>query len=111
MDMVQATGPGGVPVASTTTSGAALAGPRVNDGDKASTGHGFLMALVALILIPFDAIIIGLFKWPKLHIFTSSLTLFLVLTAMGLGIYVSTEFNRVSRHQEIYVYCSLRMHL
>jgi hypothetical protein len=95
MDMVQASGPGGVPEASNTTSGAALAGPLVKDGDKASTIHGVLMALVALVMIPFDVIIIGLFKWPKLHIFTSSLVLFLVLVAMSLGIYVSTEYNRV----------------
>lgn len=109
MDMVQATGAGGVPDASTTMSGAALAGPQVSDGDKASPGHGFLMALVALVLIPFDVIIIGLFNWPKLHILTSSLSLFVVLTATGLGIYVSTEFNRVRRHPEAYVYCSLKI--
>ena len=95
MDMVQASGAGGVPEASNTTSGAALAGPLVKDGDKASTIHGVLMALAALVMIPFDVIIVGLFKWPKLHVFTSSLVLFLVLVAMGLGIYVSTEYNRV----------------
>ncbi|OBT88244.1 hypothetical protein VE02_02776 [Pseudogymnoascus sp. 03VT05] len=97
MNMVQATGLGGVPLASNITSGATLLGSLVKDGDKASKAHGFLMALVALVIIPFDVIIIGLFKWPMLHVFTGSLVLFLVLTAMGLGIYVSTEYNR-SKH-------------
>lgn len=97
MNMVQATGAGGVPLASNITSGATLLGSLVKDGDKASRAHGFLMALVALVIIPLDAIIIGLFKWPMLHVFTGSFVLFLVLTAMGLGIYVSTEYNRVRR--------------
>jgi hypothetical protein len=104
MDMVQASGAGGVPEASNTTSGAALAGSLVKDGDKASTAHGVLMALVALVMIPFDVIIIGLFKWPRLHVFTSILVLFLVLVAMGLGIYVSTEYNRVGRPPQISAY-------
>ena len=109
MDMVQATGPGGVPVPSNTTSGAALAGSPSVDSDRASPGHGFIMAFVALILIPLDVIIIGLFKWSKLHIFTSSLTIFLVATAMGLGIYVSTEYNRVRRpFGKSSVCCSLK---
>ncbi|OBT58647.1 hypothetical protein VE04_01230 [Pseudogymnoascus sp. 24MN13] len=105
MNMIQATGPGGVPLASNITSGATLLGSLVKDGDKASKAHGFLMALVALVIIPFDVIIIGLFKWPLLHAFTGSFVLFLVLTAMGLGIYVSTEYNRSnhfdSAHQVI----------
>ena len=108
MDMIQATGSGGVPLASNTTSGATLVGPLVKDGDKASKAHGFLMALIALVVIPFDVIIIEFFKWPKLHIFTSSLVLFLVLTAMGLGIYVSTEYNRVRSPRQIYAYNELR---
>jgi preprotein translocase subunit SecG len=105
MNMVQASGPGGLPAASNTTSGATLAGPLVKDGDKASTAHGVLMALVALVLIPFDVIIIGLFKWPKLHVFTSSLVFLFVLVAMGLGIYVSTEYNRVGRPPNISMNC------
>jgi hypothetical protein len=104
MNMAQATGPSGVPLASNITSGAALLGSLVKDGDKASKAHGLLMALVALVIIPFDVIIIGLFKWPMLHAFTGSLVLFLVLTAMGLGIYVSTEYNRVRRPPRIYPY-------
>jgi hypothetical protein len=104
MDMVQASGPGGVPEASNTTSGATLSGPLVTDGDKASKAHGFLMALVALVMIPFDVIIIGLLKWRKLHIFISSLTLFLVLIAMSLGIYVSTEYIRVRGPLQISAY-------
>ncbi|KFY81202.1 hypothetical protein V499_00028 [Pseudogymnoascus sp. VKM F-103] len=97
INKVQVTGPGGVPPASKITSGATLYGSIVKDGDKASRAHGFLTALVALVVIPFDVIIIGLFKWPILHVFTGSFVLFLVLTAMGLGIYVSTEYNR-SKH-------------
>lgn len=104
MDMIQATGPGGVPAASNTTFGAALTGSIVADGDKASKAHGFLMALVALVMIPLDVIIIGLFKWVRVHIFTSSLVLFLVLMGMGAGIYVSTEYNRVGRPPQIHAY-------
>ncbi len=108
MDMVQATGPGGVPVASTTTSGAALAGGIINDGDKASIIHGVLMAFCALILIPLDVIIVGLFRWTRVHMFSSGLLLFLILTGLGLGIYVSTEYNRVRKRPEIHVHQSLR---
>lgn len=98
MDMVQATGPAGVPVASTDTSGAALAGAIVTDGDNASFCHGVLMAIVTLILIPLDTIIIGLFRWSRVHIFISSVVLLLILGAMGLGIYVSTEYIRVRKN-------------
>lgn len=69
----------------------------MEDGDKASRAHGLLMALVALVVIPFDVVIVGLLKWPILHVFTGSFILFLVLTAMALGIYVSTEYNMVRR--------------
>lgn len=109
--MIQATGPGGVPPASNITSGATLVGSLVEDGDSASIAHGFLMAIVALVIIPFDVIIIGIFKWPMVHVFTGSLVLFLVLTAMGLGIYVSTEYNRVRRPPQIHAYFFLTITL
>lgn len=101
MDMLHATGAAGVPEASNTTVGAALTGQPVKDGDKASKAHAFLMVLVALVVIPFDVILTSLFKWQKLHMYTSSLVLFLILVAMGLGIYVSTEYNRVCSSLQI----------
>ncbi|KAF4632306.1 hypothetical protein G7Y89_g5820 [Cudoniella acicularis] len=95
MNMIQATGPGGLPPSqSTIESGAALSGSLQKDGDKASPGHGILMILITLILIPFDVIIVGVCKWMRPHIIISSFSLILVITSMGLGIYVSTEYNR-----------------
>ncbi|RDL35890.1 Uncharacterized protein BP5553_06502 [Venustampulla echinocandica] len=95
MDMIQATGPGSVPpAASTIKRGAALAGSLKKDGDKASPTHGILMIIVALILIPFDVIIVGVCKWMRPHILISSFSFLVVITSMGLGIYVSTEYNR-----------------
>lgn len=97
MDMVHATGEGGVPGPSTTMDGTALVGGLVMDGDKASIIHAVLFAFAILIMFPFNVILVGFFKTTKLHVWFSGLIMIFVVTAFALGIYVSGEYNR-SKH-------------
>jgi hypothetical protein len=53
VDMVQATGLGGVPVAVSSMSGVTLIGNRfIEDGDDASITHGYSMAALLLVFTP-----------------------------------------------------------
>jgi hypothetical protein len=94
MDMVQATGVGGVPANAGAMSGVTLVGGPISDGDKSSIIHGVLMVFSTLILYPFGVILIGAFKSVRIHAINSCFLLFLALVGLGLGIYVSTEYNR-----------------
>ena len=96
MDMVHATGEGGVPGPSTTMNGTALVGSLVMDGDKASIIHAILFSFAILIMFPFNVILVGFFKTTKPHVWFSGLIMVFVITAFALGIYVSGEYNRVS---------------
>jgi len=96
MDMVHATGEGGVPGPSTTMNGTALVGNLVMDGDKASIIHAILFSFAILIMFPFNVILVGFFKTTKLHVWFSGLIMIFVITGFALGIYVSGEYNRVS---------------
>jgi RsiW-degrading membrane proteinase PrsW (M82 family) len=96
MNMVQATGDGGVPGPSTAMNGTALVGGLIMDGDKASILHAVLFAFAILIMFPFNVILVGFFRTTKLHMWFSGLIMVFVVTAFALGIYVSGEYNRVS---------------
>ena len=96
MNMVHATGDGGVPGPSTAMNGTELVGGLIMDGDKASILHAVLFAFAILIMFPLNVILVGFFRTTKLHIWFSGLIMVFVFTAFALGIYVSGEYNRVS---------------
>ncbi|OCL01745.1 iron reductase domain protein [Glonium stellatum] len=97
MDMVQATGEGGVPGPSTSMNGASLIGGVIIDGDKASIIHAVLLAFAFLIMFPFNVALVGFFKTAKLHMWFSGLITIFIIIGFALGIYVSGEYNR-SKH-------------
>ncbi|GAB1318650.1 DOMON domain-containing protein [Madurella fahalii] len=98
MDLVKATGPGGVggvDVPRNATSGAALLGDGdglVRDSNKAATAHGVLFAITALAVAPFDTLIAAAFRRRSwLHGFTGSVYFLFVIGAMVPGVLVSRE--------------------
>lgn len=95
MDLVRATGPGGVGAPRNATSGAALLGNGeglVRDSNKAATAHGILFVIVALAVAPFDMLIAGAFRrWSWLHGFTGSVYFLFVIGAMVPGVLISRE--------------------
>jgi hypothetical protein len=97
MDMTQANGLGGLPNIDnvTTNEGAAPSGGAISDGDRASIFHGVVMAMVFLMMYPFNMVIIEVFKWHRVGTFFSIIFQLLLLTAFALGMYVSTEYIRV----------------
>lgn len=96
MDLVQATGPGGIgfAVIGSNTSGAALVGDGlVRDSNKAAAAHGILYAVVALGVAPVDSLVARTLgrRLPGLHAFTASLYFAFVIGAMIPGILTSRE--------------------
>ncbi len=100
MNIVQATGAGGVgvfpAVAASTSSGATIAGGIQDDADKAALAHGLVMALVTLVVAPLDLLVGGaLRRWPVLRVVTSFGYLVLLLVGLGLGVKISAEYLKV----------------
>jgi hypothetical protein len=94
MDMVQATGSGGLPAAEAIMSGVTLVGHQyIKDGDFLSQTHGWTMASLVVIFGPILVLHLvsgARFRWIS-HLF------FGVVLVVGLatGIYDSTYYNRV----------------
>ena len=99
MDMVRATGPGGISASSLPTNGStASVGAELVDGrlhepsTKAATAHGVMYALVALGIAPLDTAVAGLLgRWPTLHVVTATFYFLFVVGAMVPGILVSNQ--------------------
>ncbi|KAK4158031.1 hypothetical protein C8A00DRAFT_11127 [Chaetomidium leptoderma] len=99
MDLIKATGPGGIGstgVSGNASSGATMVG---NDGrlrqdeNKAATAHGILYAIVALAVAPFDSLVAGAMgrRWAWLHGITASVYFAFVIGAMVPGVLISRE--------------------
>ncbi|KAK3688035.1 hypothetical protein B0T22DRAFT_143109 [Podospora appendiculata] len=101
MNMVTATGPGGITtVPQNITKNAVFSGGIIDDSDKAATAHGVLFALIALAVAPFDTLVAGLTKrWPAVHTFTSTIYFLMVIGAMVPGILVSKEYFLTQKFQ------------
>ncbi|KAK3353234.1 hypothetical protein B0T25DRAFT_206131 [Lasiosphaeria hispida] len=93
MDMVRATGAGGIGTPSNATVGAALVGDGIyHVNNKAATAHGVVFVIAALIIAPFDSLVAGaLSRWPTLHAFSATFYLLFVIGALVPGIIVSRE--------------------
>ncbi|KAK0621663.1 hypothetical protein B0T17DRAFT_299328 [Bombardia bombarda] len=92
MDMVKATGIGGIGTPQNITNGAVLLGGIAGDHDKAATAHGIIFAIATLAVAPFDTLVAGIRRWPTLHMITSTIYFALVIGAFIPGIIVSTEY-------------------
>jgi hypothetical protein len=94
VDMTQATSQGGVPAASSVSSGVTFNGKKyVQDGDYVSVTHGYVMAAFVLIFTPF--LIVHLLSGARLR--WLNYTIFTLVGVVGLacGFYDSTYYNRV----------------
>jgi hypothetical protein len=96
MDLVQATGPGGIPFGINATSGPTLTkknGLHQDGGNKAATAHGIMYAIVTLAIAPFDGLVAGAIgaKWAWMHGITASVYFAFVIGAMVPGVLVARE--------------------
>ncbi|KAK0627313.1 hypothetical protein B0T14DRAFT_395922, partial [Immersiella caudata] len=93
IDLVRATGAGGVPFPDTRTVGASLIGGVVaTPRSKQSLAHGIVFAVATLVIAPADMIIAGaLRRWPVLHGVSATVYVALAIGALVPGIAISRE--------------------
>ena len=100
MDMVHATGPGGVPEIEpsgdvksvATVQGMAMAGKK----DRVAMLHAIIMVFCFVGLFPFGSLVLRFGNWVRWHGINQSLGLVLVIIGFGLGVHTSKFYNRVS---------------
>lgn len=96
MDMLTATGVGGVPAPSQALNGVRMQGDMVRDHDRANLAHAIMGCLALFVIWPLNVLVAGFFKNIKIHIgLTVGVMAFLVIS-YGLGISTSAQYNRVS---------------
>lgn len=96
MDMTAATGMGGVPRASSASSGVQMQGDMTRDSDRKSLAHALLGCLVLFVVWPLNVLIAGFIRNIRFHIGFSVVTVICLGVVYGLGISTSTQYNRVS---------------
>jgi hypothetical protein len=96
MDMVAATGAGGVPANSSAMNGVTLGGAMVRDHDRANLAHAIIGCIALFIIWPLNVLFAGFFKNIRIHIGVSVVIMSFLIVAYALGISTSTQFNRVS---------------
>jgi hypothetical protein len=103
MDMVAATGKGGVPAPRTELKGVELQGDMTRDHDRANLAHAVMGCLAIFLFWPINVVVAGFFKKIKIHIVISVFTMVFLVISYGLGIATSGEYNRVSQDHLPYV--------
>ncbi|KAF2867456.1 hypothetical protein BDV95DRAFT_598122 [Massariosphaeria phaeospora] len=110
MNMLLATGKGEVPSATKALSGVELKGDMTRDHDRANLAHAVIGSLALFVLWPLNVIFAGFFRNIKIHVGVSILIMAFLITAYGLGISTSSQFNRTksftSPHQ-IFAFISI----
>ncbi|KAH6456216.1 hypothetical protein HBI57_128020 [Parastagonospora nodorum] len=94
MDMVAATGSGGVPEKSNIMKGAELEGNMVRDHDRANLAHAIIGCIALFVIWPLNVLIAGFFKNIRIHIGVSVVIMAFLVVAYALGISTSSQFNR-----------------
>ncbi|KAH7410093.1 hypothetical protein DE146DRAFT_336891 [Phaeosphaeria sp. MPI-PUGE-AT-0046c] len=94
MNMVAATGTGGVPGKSNAMSGVTMQGEMVRDHDRANLAHTIFGCLALFVIWPLNVLFAGCFKNIKIHVAVSVILMAFLLVAYVLGIYTSGQFNR-----------------
>ena len=103
MDMVAATGKGGVPAPRTELKGVELQGDMTRDHDRANLAHAVMGCLAIFLFWPINVVVAGFFKKIKIHIVISVFTMVFLVISYGLGIATSGEYNRVSQNHPPYL--------
>lgn len=99
MDMVLATGPGGVPVIDRSQN-SKLIGTVQHESEQGSMDaklivHAVIMVFVFLGLYPFGIFVLRLGGWVRWHGWNQGAALILTIMGSGLGFAVSSSYNRV----------------
>ncbi|KAI1868841.1 hypothetical protein JX265_006820 [Neoarthrinium moseri] len=98
LDMTHATSPGAVPVIPINNSTASVAttqGLSVSDKrDTAAMIHAIIMVFCFVGLFPFGVLILRLGNWVRWHAVNQGLALIGVIVGFGLGVHVSSFYNR-----------------
>ena len=102
MDLLLATGPGGLALDSGSPNnasvGAALSADWLQrDNNKAATAHGILYAIVTLAVAPFDSLVAGALgsRWAWMHGVTATVYFGFVIGAMVPGVIISGQLVSV----------------
>jgi hypothetical protein len=94
LDMIQATGLGGVPVAVSSMSGVTLTGNQfIEDGDDASITHGYSVAALLLFFTPL--LMLHLISGVRLRWLNYLIFIIVLLIRLAAGFFDSTYYNRV----------------
>jgi hypothetical protein len=96
MDMLAATGTGGVPAKSNAATGVIMGGDMTRDHDRANLAHAVIGCLAIFVLWPLNVLFAGFFKNIKIHVVLSMLIMLFLVVAYALGGVTSTQYNRVS---------------
>jgi len=94
MDLVQATGKGGLPNNPLSNSGAAAVGDVKDDYDWGLVIHMALMLTAFIFLFPMGYLLLRYFDSVKFHWFMQSTAIIVVLFGVGAGIYESKLYNK-----------------
>ncbi|KAF2264199.1 CBD9-like protein [Lojkania enalia] len=110
MNMVTATGKGGVPAPSKADNGVERKTDMKRDHDRASLAHAILGCLAIFVFWPLNVILAGFFTRIKIHIGLSIFIVVFLVTSYGLGISTSYEYNSSKHFQsphQIFAFVSL----
>ena len=94
LDMTQAHGTG-LPPLGTTEVGVANQGSLSMDREMSSPVHAFLMCLAFIVLFPLGVVLMRVFSSVKIHMYIQGAGLAIVTIASGLGIAISSNYQRV----------------
>jgi hypothetical protein len=96
MNMVAATGKGDVPAPTAGLNGVVLRDGPVKDHHRKSLAHAVLGCLALFVLWPLNVLFAGFLRNIRIHLGLSIIIMAFLITSFGLGISISSEFNRVS---------------
>ncbi|KAH0548563.1 hypothetical protein GP486_007893 [Trichoglossum hirsutum] len=95
MNMIQATGAGGVPDLATSMSGAASVGSAHTSFNYFKLFHALFMSSVFVFLYPLGIISARVFGWIRIHVFKMVFATMLAFTGFFLAVYMSTLYNKI----------------
>jgi hypothetical protein len=98
LDLVHATGPAAVPVISAATNtsvGAPLLSSQDGKRDWTASFHAVIMIGTFVGLLPMGVLLLRVGGWVRWHAANQGLALVTLTVGLGLGIYISTLYNRV----------------
>ncbi|KAI1372909.1 putative iron reductase domain protein [Hypoxylon crocopeplum] len=101
LDMVHATGPGGVPTIDRSENSTLVATVQVSSEeakkDSLAVAHAVIMVFAFIGLYPLGAFVLRLGGWVRWHGINQSLALFLTIIGSGLGFSISKRYNRTTK--------------